>query len=45
MSTPVINDAARVLAEPRAYADEPRLHAALAELRSQTPVEIGRAHV
>ena len=38
MSTPVINDAARVLAEPRAYADEPRLHAALAELRSQTPV-------
>ncbi len=38
MSTGVINDAARVLAEPRAYADEPRLHAALAELRSQTPV-------
>ncbi|ULN36587.1 cytochrome P450 [Mycolicibacterium smegmatis] len=38
MSTPVINDAARVLAEPRAYADEARLHAALAELRSQTPV-------
>lgn len=38
MSTPVINDAAKVLAEPRAYADEPRLHAALADLRANTPV-------
>jgi len=38
MSTPVINEAANVLAEPRAYAEEARLHAALARLRAQTPV-------
>ena len=38
MSTPVIDDAAKVLAEPRAYAEEPRLHAALAHLRANAPV-------
>ncbi|GAA2568245.1 cytochrome P450 [Mycolicibacterium diernhoferi] len=38
MSTPVINEAAKVLAEPRAYAEEARLYAALARLRAETPV-------
>ncbi|OBF26158.1 cytochrome P450 [Mycobacterium sp. ACS4331] len=38
MSIPVINDAANVLAEPRAYAEEARLYAALAQLRRETPV-------
>lgn len=38
MSTPTIDDAAKVLADPSAYADEPRLHAALAHLRAHNPV-------
>ncbi|MGE0218783.1 cytochrome P450 [Mycolicibacterium sp.] len=38
MSTPVVDEAARVLTEPKAYADEPRLHAALAHLRAHAPV-------
>ncbi|CAN3127338.1 cytochrome P450 [Mycobacterium sp. smrl_JER01] len=42
MSTPVIDDAARdaakVLADPKAYADEMRLHAALTQLRAHAPV-------
>jgi len=44
MSTPVIDDAgsqaAGVLAEPKAYADEARLHAALAHLREHAPVSL-----
>jgi cytochrome P450 len=38
MSTPTMDDAAKVLADPTAYADEPRLHAALAHLRASNPV-------
>jgi cytochrome P450 len=38
MSTPTMDDAAKVLADPQAYADEPRLHAALAHLRANAPV-------
>lgn len=44
MSTPVIDDAgsraAGVLADPEAYADEARLHAALAHLRTHAPVSL-----
>ena len=36
----IIDDAAKVLAEPRAYADEPRLLAALAHLRKHAPVSL-----
>jgi cytochrome P450 len=38
MSTPTMDSAADVLADPTAYADEPRLHAALGHLRSHAPV-------
>jgi cytochrome P450 len=38
MSTPTIDDAAEVLADPLAYTDEPKLHAALAHLRADAPV-------
>ena len=38
MSTPTIDVAARVLADPSAYADESRLHAALTRLRAEAPV-------
>ena len=38
MSTPIVNPAAKVLADPTAYADDERLHAALAELRAHDPV-------
>ncbi len=38
MSTPTMDDAARVLADPTTYADEPRLHAALTHLRATVPV-------
>ena len=38
MSTPIVNPAAKVLADPTAYADDDRLHAALAELRAHDPV-------
>jgi len=38
MSTPTVESAANVLADPTAYADEPRLHAALGHLRSHAPV-------
>jgi cytochrome P450 len=38
MSTPTMDDAARVLADPQAYADEPALHAALTHLRANAPV-------
>ncbi|MCV7302507.1 cytochrome P450 [Mycobacterium barrassiae] len=40
MSTPIIDDAAKVLADPKAYADEPRLHAALTHLRKNAPVTL-----
>ncbi|MQY30431.1 cytochrome P450 [Nocardia aurantia] len=38
MSMPTVDDAANVLADPTAYADEPRLHAALTALRARRPV-------
>lgn len=38
MSTPTMDDAAKVLADPTAYADDARLHAALAHLRANNPV-------
>ena len=38
MSTPTMDDAAKVFADPLAYTDEPKLHAALAHLRANAPV-------
>ena len=38
MSTPPMDDAANVLADPKAYADDARLHAALTHLRANNPV-------
>ncbi|MBH0122557.1 cytochrome P450 [Rhodococcus sp. CX] len=38
MSMSIVGQAAKVLAEPAAYADEPRLHAALTKLRAEAPV-------
>ena len=38
MSTPIMDEAAKVFADPKAYADEPKLHAALTHLRANAPV-------
>ena len=38
MSAPTIDEAGKVLADPLAYTDERRLHAALAQLRAGAPV-------
>jgi cytochrome P450 len=38
MSTPIIDEAAKVLADPKAYTDEAGLHRSLAHLRSHAPV-------
>ncbi|MDT5235483.1 MAG: hypothetical protein QOF47_1470 [Mycobacterium sp.] len=38
MSTPTMDDAAKVLADPTAYADDSRLHVALTHLRANNPV-------
>jgi cytochrome P450 len=38
MSTPTVDDAAKVLADPSAYADDARLHTALTHLRANNPV-------
>ncbi|WP_024802924.1 cytochrome P450 [Nocardia sp. BMG51109] len=40
MSMPIVDDAAKVLADPTAYADEARLHGALTELRAKAPVSL-----
>ena len=40
MSTPIIDEAAKVFADPTSYADEPRLHAALTHLRAHAPVSL-----
>ncbi|MDT5166348.1 MAG: hypothetical protein QOC88_3242, partial [Mycobacterium sp.] len=40
MSTPIVDDAARVFAIPAAYTDEPRLHASLTHLRAHAPVSL-----
>ncbi len=38
MSTPTMDEAAKVFADPMAYTDEPKLHAALTHLRANAPV-------
>ncbi|KUH81505.1 MULTISPECIES: cytochrome P450 [unclassified Mycobacterium] len=38
MSTPTMDDAAKVLADPKGYADDARLHEALSYLRANNPV-------
>ena len=38
MSTPTMDDAAKVFANPKAYTDEPKFHAALTHLRANAPV-------
>jgi hypothetical protein len=38
MLTRITDDAGRVLSDPSAYQDEDRLHAALQQLRTHTPV-------
>ena len=38
LSTPIMDEAAKVFATPKAYADEPKLHAALTHLRANAPV-------
>ena len=40
MSTPIIDEAAKVFADPTSYADEPRLHAALTHLRAHAPMSL-----
>ncbi len=44
MSIPIVDpvsvQAAKVFADPTAYADEPRLHAALTHLRAHAPVSL-----
>jgi cytochrome P450 len=44
MSTPIIDEAAKVFADPTSYADEPRLHAALTHLRAHAPVSLVDYH-
>ena len=38
MSTPIIDNAAKVVADPTSYTDEERLHSALTHLRAHAPV-------
>ncbi len=38
MSTPIMDEAAKVFATPKAYTDEAKFHAALAHLRANAPV-------
>src|SRR6187200_2374910 len=38
MATRIMDEAAKVFADPKAYADEAKLHAALAHLRANAPV-------
>ena len=40
MSTPTMDDAAKVFANPKAYTDEPKFHAALTHLRANAPVSL-----
>jgi cytochrome P450 len=40
MSTPIMDEAAKVFADPTSYADEPRLHVALTHLRAHAPVSL-----
>ena len=38
MSTPIVDEAAEIFADPTAYTDESRLHAAMTHLRAHAPV-------
>ena len=40
MSAPIADDAAKVFADPKSYADEQRLHAAMTHLRANAPVSL-----
>ena len=40
MSTPIVDEAALIFADPTAYADEARLHAAMTHLRAHAPVSL-----
>ena len=40
MNAPIIDEAASVFVDPKSYADEPRLHAALTHLRAHAPVSL-----
>ena len=40
MTTRIVDEAAQVLTDPTAYTDQPRLHAALAHLRTHAPVSL-----
>src|ERR1700759_4011080 len=40
MSTPTMDEAAKVFADPQAYTDEAALHAALTHLRANAPVSL-----
>ena len=40
VSAPIIDEAALIFAEPKAYTDEARLHAAMAHLRAHAPVSL-----
>ena len=40
MSAPITDEAAEVFADPKSYADEPRLHSALTHLRAHAPVSL-----
>jgi hypothetical protein len=40
MTAPTVDDAAAILADPMAYTDETRLHAALTHLRAHRPVAL-----
>jgi cytochrome P450 len=40
MAAPIVDEANKVFADPKAYADEPRLHTALAHLRAHAPVSL-----
>lgn len=40
MPAPIVDQAAAVLADPTAYTDEDRLHAALSHLRVHAPVSL-----
>jgi cytochrome P450 len=40
MSTPIVDDAAKIFADPATYTDEPRLHAAMTHLRAHAPVSL-----
>jgi len=40
MSAPIVDEAAKVFADPTSYTDEPRLRAALTHLRAHAPVSL-----